>query len=102
MILQVWNALERQLEGKLELMLALQSRTWSSEGHLGALGEQFEGPSGVQVALGGQFGGPSGVQVALGVRLGAPSWVHKASKLRLECGLEGVLESKRRSRAIWT
>ena len=80
MILLVRNALEGQLEGKLELMLAVQSPTWSSEGHLGALGEQFEGPSGVQVALGGQFGGPSGVQVALGVRLGAPSWAQEALK----------------------
>ena len=71
MILQVRSALEGQLEGKLELMLAVQSPTWSSEGHLGALGEQFQGPSGVQVALGGQFGGPSGVQVALGGQFGS-------------------------------
>ena len=56
MILQVRSALEGQLEGKLELMLAVQSPTWSSEGHLGALGEQFEGPSGDQVALGVRLG----------------------------------------------
>ena len=78
MILQVRSALEGQLQGKLELMLAVQSPTWSSEGHLGALGEQFEGPSGVQVALGGQFGGPSGVQVALGGQLGKPNGVQVA------------------------
>ena len=35
MILQVRNALEGQLEGKLELMLAVQSPTWSSEGYVG-------------------------------------------------------------------
>ena len=70
MILQVRNALEGQVEGKLELMLAVQSPTWSSEGHLGALGEQFEGPSGAQVALGSQFGGPNGAQVPLGGHFG--------------------------------
>ena len=48
MILQVRSALEGQLQGKLELMLAVQSPTWSSEGHLGALGEQLEGPTGAQ------------------------------------------------------
>ena len=35
MILQVRNVLEGQLEGKLELMLAVQSPTWSSEGYVG-------------------------------------------------------------------
>ena len=35
MILQVWSALEGQLEGKLELMLAVRSPTWSSEGYVG-------------------------------------------------------------------
>ena len=49
-ILQVRSALEGQLERKLELVLAVQSPTWSSEGHLGALGEQFEGPTGAQDA----------------------------------------------------
>ena len=34
MILQVRSALEGQLQGKLELMLAVQSPTWSSEGIL--------------------------------------------------------------------
>ena len=38
MISQVRSALEGQLQGKLELMLAVQRPTWSSEGHLGALG----------------------------------------------------------------
>ena len=44
------SALEEQLEGKLDLMLAVQSPTWSSEGRLGVLGEQFEGPTGAQDA----------------------------------------------------
>ena len=82
MILQVRSALEGQLEGKLELMLAVQSPTWSSEGPLGALGEQFEGPSGVQVALGGHL---DGVQVRLGVpqrRPRAPKYSPRASKVR--------------------
>ena len=34
--LKVWSALEGQLEGKLELILAVQRASWSSEGHLGA------------------------------------------------------------------
>ncbi len=51
MILQVRSALEGQLEGKLELMLAVQSPTWSSEGHLGALGEQLGGPTAAQAQL---------------------------------------------------
>ena len=36
MILQVWSVLEGQLEVKLELMLAVQRASWSSEGNLGA------------------------------------------------------------------
>ena len=42
--------LEGQPESKLQLMLAVQSPTWSSEGHLGTLGEQLEGPTGGQNA----------------------------------------------------
>ena len=68
LILQVRSALEGQLESKLELILGVQSTSWRCEGHLETLGEQFEGPSGVQVALGGQFEEQNGVQEA---RLGS-------------------------------
>ena len=34
--LKVRSALERQLKGKLELILDVQRASWSSEGHLGA------------------------------------------------------------------
>ena len=64
LILQVRSALEWQREGKLELTLAVQSPTWSSEGHLGALGEQFEGPTGAQDAPRAAQDAPRDVQEA--------------------------------------
>ena len=64
MILQVRSALEGQVQGKLELMLAVQSPTWSSEGYLGALGEQFEGPTGAQDAPRGAQDAPRAAQDA--------------------------------------
>ena len=50
LILQVRSALEGQREGKLELTLAVQSPNWSSESHLGALGEQLKGATGTKDA----------------------------------------------------
>ncbi len=75
----------------LQVMSAPEGQLGGPSGAQVALGSQFGGQNLVQVALGGQFEGQIGVQVALGGQVGRP----KGAKLRLECGLEGVLAQNR-------
>ena len=115
MNLQVRSALEGQLEGKLELILAVQSPTWSSESHLpleSSLKVQLEPktlqellktlqetPKRLQVGLQrrprGAQDAPRGAQDAPRAAQDAPSWAPTTSK-------RGPRATKQQSKRNWT
>ena len=75
--MKVLNAVEGQLEGKLELILAVWKPSWSSEGHLGvqiglhsATSADCTGPSGVQEARVGSTDGCTEPKLAVRAQLG--------------------------------